>query len=50
MEEHWQAGRRDALATLSHPEVLTRPAGAQTVKVYDFVTPSPKPTTEKDPS
>jgi NTE family protein len=50
MEEHWAAGRRDALITLSHPEVLTRPRGTQTVKVYDFVTPSPKAATENEPS
>ena len=49
MEEHWMAGRRDALITLSHPEVLTRPHGAQTVKVYDFISPQPEPT-RKDPS
>ena len=49
MEEHWSAGRRDALTTLRHPEVLARPAGAQTVKVYDFISPTPEPT-RKDPS
>ncbi|UTP40341.1 patatin-like phospholipase family protein [Phenylobacterium sp. LH3H17] len=40
MEEHWLAGRRDALATLAHPEVLIPPTAAHGVEVYDFVTPS----------
>ena len=50
MEEHWQAGRRDAQTTLSHPEVLARPAGAHTVEIYDFVTPKTpqKARAEKD--
>jgi NTE family protein len=39
MEEHWQAGRRDALKTLAHPEVLTPPTEVNAVNVYDFVTP-----------
>jgi len=38
MEEHWQAGRRDALKTLAHPEVLTPPTDANAVNVYDFTT------------
>jgi NTE family protein len=42
MEDHWQAGRRDAEKTLAHPAVLTRPTGPHAVKVYDFTTPSPK--------
>lgn len=41
MEEHWLAGRRDAMTTLAHPEVLTPPKGAHAVRVYDFVTPTP---------
>ena len=40
MEEHWQAGHRDARATLAHPEVLTRPTAAHSVQIYDFVTPA----------
>lgn len=51
MEEHWAAGRRDAVTTLSHPEVLTLPKEANGVAVYDFLTPSARqtsaaPTTE----
>jgi NTE family protein len=38
MEEHWQAGKRDAARTLAHPEVLERPTAAHSVKVYDFLT------------
>ena len=37
MEEHWAAGRRDALKTLTHPEVLTRPKGVNAVEVFDFI-------------
>ena len=48
MEEHWEAGRRDALLTLSHPEVLTRPAGAHSVETYDFTTPKPSSSSGKD--
>jgi len=36
MDEHWRAGHRDAVETLSHPEVLTRPSQAHGVDVYDF--------------
>ena len=36
MEEHWQAGRRDAERTLAHPEVLTPPARAFAVQTFDF--------------
>ncbi|QXQ06615.1 patatin-like phospholipase family protein [Sphingosinicellaceae bacterium] len=39
MEEHWRAGHRDAVHTLSHPEVLTLPTAAHGVEVYDFTTP-----------
>lgn len=39
MEEHWDAGRRDAEKTLSHPEVLQLPTEAHAVQIYDFVTP-----------
>jgi len=41
MEEHWAAGRRDALATLSHPEVLVPPTAAHSVQTFDFTRPSP---------
>jgi NTE family protein len=40
MEDHWRAGHRDAMKTLSHPEVLTLPTSAHGVEVYDFTTPS----------
>ena len=36
MEEHWQAGRRDAERTLAHPEVLERPGKAFAVQTFDF--------------
>jgi NTE family protein len=39
MEEHWEAGQRDAAMTLAHPEVLTLPTAAHSVRVYDFLTP-----------
>jgi NTE family protein len=53
MEEHWAAGLRDAEKTLAHPEVLKRPHGSNAVRVYDFITPSPRHgpvRTEKDPT
>ncbi len=40
MEEHWAGGRRDALLTLFHPEVLTPPTAAHSVQTFDFTTPS----------
>ena len=43
MEEHWAAGRRDALLTLSQPEVLARPTAAHSVQTFDFTTPSASP-------
>ena len=39
-EDHWAAGYRDAHTTLSHPEVLTPPAGLHAVQVFDFTSPS----------
>jgi hypothetical protein len=42
MQDHWSAGYRDAIATLSHPEVLTPPHFG--VEVYDFLS---KPNVEK---
>lgn len=53
MEEHWAAGRRDAEATLAHPEVLTRPEGPHAVHVYDFISPTTRKSpvrTERDPA
>jgi len=43
MEEHWAAGRRDALETLRHPDVLRLPQGAHSVGIYDFTTPQAQP-------
>ena len=36
MEEHWRAGRRDAIRTLRHPEVLKRPANHEGVFTFDL--------------
>jgi NTE family protein len=36
MEEHWRAGRRDAIRTLRHPEVLERPANHEGVFTFDL--------------
>jgi NTE family protein len=36
MEQHWRAGHRDAVKTLSHPEVLKLPTCADGIAVYDF--------------
>lgn len=43
MEDHWQAGHRDAVKTLSHPEVLTLPSAAHSVQVYDFTSKKDAP-------
>jgi NTE family protein len=40
MQDHWQAGLRDALTTLKHPEVVVPPTRPNAVHVYDFVTPT----------
>jgi NTE family protein len=48
MEEHWAAGRRDALLTLAHPEVLTPPTAAHSVQTFDFTTPKPVSSPTKD--
>jgi NTE family protein len=53
MEEHWDAGRRDAEITLAHPEALTLPKGPNAVHVYDFLSPTSRHSpvrTEKDPA
>jgi NTE family protein len=39
MEQHWRAGHRDAVKTLSHGEVLELPTSGEGIKVYDFTTP-----------
>jgi NTE family protein len=36
MEEHWSAGRNDAVRTLRHPEVLRRPDSADGVFTFDL--------------
>jgi NTE family protein len=36
MQDHWRAGYHDALRTLRHPEVLTRPASADGVFTFDL--------------
>ncbi len=43
MEDHWQAGKRDANRTLDHPETLTPPAEPSGVNVYDFTRPADEP-------
>jgi NTE family protein len=39
MEEHWQAGYRDAHTTFSHPQVLALPAHPSGVQVFDCLRP-----------
>jgi NTE family protein len=36
MQDHWRAGYHDALRTLRHPEVLTRPASLDGVFTFDL--------------
>jgi len=36
MEEHWSSGYRDAVRSLHHPEILTRPDGLEGVRTFDF--------------
>lgn len=36
MEEHWAAGRADALRAMTHKEVLERPPADEGVRVFDF--------------
>jgi NTE family protein len=38
MEEHWEAGYRDAMRAMQHPEVLKRPTREDGVQVFDFST------------
>jgi NTE family protein len=40
MEDHWSAGHRDAIKTLSHPELLQVPTGPSTVNAFDFLRPA----------
>jgi NTE family protein len=37
MEDHWNAGARDANKTLAHPQVLALPTAASAVHVFDFL-------------
>ena len=37
MQDHWQAGYRDAMDTLTHQDVLTLPTDPFGVEVFDFV-------------
>ncbi|TCL71228.1 patatin-like phospholipase family protein [Rhizobium sp. BK251] len=41
MEEHWAAGYRDAVETLSHPEVLERPQTLDGVATFDLADNAP---------
>ncbi len=36
MDNHWKHGYRDALNTLSHPEVLERPVNPEGIGIFDF--------------
>ena len=36
MEEHWKSGFEDAVRSLRHPEVLQRPANADSVRTFDL--------------
>lgn len=35
MQEHWQAGYEDAVATLKHPEIFERPSNQENVMIFD---------------
>jgi len=37
MEEHWQAGHRDAIRTLRQPEIYERPPRHEGVFVFDVL-------------
>jgi NTE family protein len=39
MDEHWQAGYRDAHTTFDHPEVLTLPPHPSEVRIFDCLRP-----------
>ena len=43
MEDHWQAGHRDASRALAHPEVLELPDDPAGVAVFDFSRRSGQP-------
>jgi NTE family protein len=36
MQDHWRAGYHDAVRTLRHPEVLTRPTSLDGVLTFDL--------------
>jgi NTE family protein len=36
MQDHWRAGYHDAVRTLRHPEVLTRPTSLDGVYTFDL--------------
>jgi NTE family protein len=38
MRDHWTAGYRDTVATLTHPEVLERPKNSDGVAIFDCTT------------
>jgi NTE family protein len=39
MEEHWLAGYRDAVHTLSHREIFEPPDRLEGVRTFDFAAP-----------
>jgi NTE family protein len=39
MRDHWNAGHRDAVRTLRHPEVLERPKNSDGIAIFDIATP-----------
>jgi len=41
MHDHWNAGYRDAVMTLEHPEVLERPKNLDGIAIFDFAMPDP---------
>ncbi|HTT83910.1 MAG TPA: patatin-like phospholipase family protein [Rhizomicrobium sp.] len=41
MRDHWNAGYRDTVATLRHPEVLERPKNSDGIAIFDCATPDP---------
>ena len=36
MQDHWRAGYHDAVRTLRHPEILTRPTSLDGVFTFDL--------------
>jgi NTE family protein len=39
MRDHWQAGYRDTIRTLRHPEVLERPKNEDGIAIFDYTEP-----------